>query len=109
MGTLKRDEVVELFSGMTVESVTAVKGRASQTYYDPAGTVEQVRGDQVRFGTWRVTDNARICLQMEGLAEKCRIIVREGDDVKKYIVKKNGRHQHSVSYYRFTPGRHLGR
>jgi hypothetical protein len=42
---------------------------------------------------------------METLGEKCRIIVKEGDEYKKYIVKKNGHHQHSVSYRNFAPGK----
>ena len=34
---------------------------------------------------------------MENLPEKCRIIVKEGAEYKKYIVKKNGKHVHSVN------------
>lgn len=105
LGTLNRKEVIELFSGQTVESVTASKGRVSHTYYNPDGTLEQVRNGTMRTGKWRVNNNARICLEMEGFEEKCRIIVKEDGKVKKYIVKKNGQHQHSVSYRSFTPGK----
>ncbi len=104
-GTLTREEVIKLFSGQTVESVTASKGRVSHTYYNPDGTLEQVRNGTKRTGKWRVSKNARICLEMEGFEEKCRIIVKEKGKVKKYIVKKNGQHQHSVSYRNFTPGK----
>lgn len=107
VGTLDEKQVKELFSGKTVESVSARKSRTSLTYYDPGGTVEQVRQGQERYGFWRVTPNGRICLQMENFAEKCRIIVKEGGEYKKYIVKKNGRHQHSVSYRKFMDGKHL--
>ena len=69
-GALNKDQVIQLFSGKTVESVTATKGRVSQTYYDPGGELEQRRNDTKRFGTWRVTDNGRICLKMEELKEK---------------------------------------
>ncbi len=106
-GTLDKREVVALFSGKTVESVTAKKGRVSHSYYDKDGRVEQLRGGDRRFGTWRVTQRGRICLQMEDMAVKCRIIVKEGDKYKKYIVRKNGRHQHSVSYRNFKDGKHL--
>jgi hypothetical protein len=106
-GTLKGKKIVELFSGQTVESVTAVKGRVSQTYYNPDGTLQQRREGTMRYGTWRVTKNSRMCLKMEDLAEKCRIIVNENGAIKKYIVKKNGRHQHSVSYRNFTPGKNF--
>ena len=107
LGTLKKKEVIKLFSGQTVESVTARKSRVSHTYYDPDGTVEQVRNGTKRYGKWRVRSDARICLQIEDRREKCRIIVKEGDEYKKYIVKKSGHHQHSVSYRKFSPGKQL--
>lgn len=104
-GTLKKKEVIELFSGRTVESVTASQSRVSHTYYAPDGAVEQVRNGAKRYGKWWVRSDARICLQMEDRREKCRIMVKEGDEYKKYIVKKNGHHQHSVSYRKFAPGK----
>ena len=107
LGTLKKEQVIKLFSGQTVESVTANKSRVSHSYYSPDGTVEQVRNGTKRYGKWRVRSDARICLQMEDLKEKCRIIVKEDDEYKKYIVKKNGHHQHSVSYRKFAKGKQL--
>jgi len=105
LGTLRDAEIIELFAGKTVESVTASQGRVSLSYYALDGTLEQVRNGSKRKGTWRVSENDRICLKMENLGEKCRIIVKEGDEYKKYIVKKNGNHQHSVSYRKFVPGK----
>lgn len=104
-GTLGKDQVLKLFSGNTVESVTASQGRVSQTYYAPDGKIEQLRDGVMRFGTWQVSNSGRMCLQMEGTEEKCRIIVKEGDQIKKYIVKTSGQHQHSVSYRKFTQGK----
>ncbi len=106
-GTLKRKEIVDLFSGQTVESVTAVKGRVSQSYYSPDGSLEQLRDGVMRHGQWRVNKDSRMCLQMDNLKEKCRIIVKTDGMIKKYIVKKNGLHQHSVSYRKFTPGKNF--
>ncbi len=106
-GMLNRQELRELFSGKTVESVTAKKGRTSLTYYDPSGTVEQWRNGITRRGKWRISKGARICLQMENLKEKCRIIVQEEGRYKKYIVRKNGHHQHSVTYRTFADGNQL--
>ena len=105
MTTLRKKEIINLFSDKTVESVTANQGRTSLSYYSPDGKVEQLRNGVIRRGTWHVTNSARICLQMENLQEKCRIIVKEGDGYKKYIVKKNGDHQHSVSYRKFMQGK----
>lgn len=104
-GTLKRKQVIKLFSGQTVESVTAGKGRISHTYYDPNGTLVQRRNGMTRHGKWRVRKDARMCLQMDGRDEKCRVIVKEDGEIRKYIVKKNSRHQHSVSYRNFSTGR----
>ena len=104
-GTLRDKQIIQLFAGNTVESVTASQGRVSLTHYALDGTLEQVKDGVHRNGTWRVSKNDRICLQMENLREKCRIIVKEGDEYKKYIVKKNGHHQHSVSYRNFVPGK----
>lgn len=106
-GTLDQKEVLALFSGKTVESVTANKGRISHSYYNKDGRVDQLRNGKTRSGTWRVTNQGRMCLQMEDMAVKCRIIVKDGDEYKKYIVRKNGDHQHSVSYRKFRDGKHL--
>jgi len=106
-GTLNEKAVTELFSNKTVQSVTVRKGRVSLTYYDPNGTLEQLRDGAKRHGIWRVTKNGRICLAFAGSKEKCRIVVKEGKIFKKYIVKKNGQHQLSVSYRQFLLGKQL--
>ena len=106
-GTLSKKSITNLFSGKTVESMTARKGRVSLTYYGPNGRVEQLRNGMKRYGTWRVTNNNRMCLTFEGSQEQCRIIVKEGKVLKKYIVKKIGQHQHSVTYRQFLRGKQL--
>lgn len=107
-GALTSAEVISLFSNKTVFSVTAVQRRESVSYYDPTGEVRQLRNGNLHIGHWRVTDSGRICLQMENRPEKCRIIVLENGLYKKYIVRKNGKHQHSVSYPEFRNGNPLG-
>lgn len=107
-GTLTSAEIFALFNDRTVYSVTAVRGRESVSYYALNGEVRQLRNGVKRFGFWRVTDSARICLQMEDLPEKCRIVVDEKGTYKKYIVRKDGKHQHSVSYPVFREGNLLG-
>lgn len=107
-GTLDAKSLEELFVNKTVESLTAVQGRVSLSYYDPNGEVRQLRLGEKRFGHWRITEDSRICLQMEESREKCRIIVKEKGGYKKYIVKKNGEHQHIISYRAFKPGNPLG-
>ncbi len=109
-GTLSAAEVTRLFSDKTVETRTVVKQRGSLTYYHPAGEVVQQRDGTTRRGFWRVRSDGRICLQMEELEEKCRIIVRGlGGGYRKYIVRKNGLHQPTVDYLGFVDGNQLGR
>lgn len=105
-GTLTSRQLKKLLSGHTVESVTVKKKRTSLTFYAPDGSIEQRRNGVTRTGTWKVK-NSRICIQMENLKEKCRIIVKENNSYNKYIVKRNGHHQHSVSYITFVPGKNL--
>jgi hypothetical protein len=106
-GTLTARKVKKLFSGKTVESITVKKGRKSLSYYHPDGSVEQLRSGKKRLGKWRITAKGRICLKMENFKEKCRIIVKESGEYRKYIVKKNGRHLHSVSYRNFRDGKNF--
>jgi len=107
-GTLSAPEVTALFSGKTVESVVISSGRVSTTYYDPSGEARQLQNGQKRTGTWRVRDDGRICLDMEEGGDKCRVIVKEGEVYKKYIVKLSGKHQHIIDYRSFRDGNPLG-
>ena len=107
-GTLNSADLFNLFRNKTVFSVTAVQKRESVSYYGAGGDVRQLRNGIKHTGRWRVTASGRICLQMEDRPEKCRIIVKEGGMYKKYIVRKNGKHQHSVSYPKFRIGNPLG-
>ena len=107
-GTLNSAELFNLFRHKTVFAVTAVQKRESVSYYSPGGVVHQLRNGIKHTGRWRVTATGRICLQMENRPEKCRIVVKENGLYKKYIVRKNGKHQHSVSYPEFRDGNPLG-
>lgn len=108
LGTLGRKAIKELFSDQTVNTITAVKGQLGVSYYSPEGEVRQLRKGKLWSGTWRVTKRGRLCVQMEGSPEKCRIIVKEGGVYKKYIVKKNGDHQHTLTYLSFSAGNEYG-
>jgi hypothetical protein len=102
---LNKEEIIKLFSDKTVESQTVRKGRVSVAYYHPDGTLELLRKGVKHYGVWRVTDEDRMCLGLEGSIEKCRIIVKQGSSYGKYIVKKSGKHQQSISYRWFKQGK----
>jgi hypothetical protein len=103
-GTLNATEVTVLFSGKSVRSVLDENGRVSLTYYNPNGELRQVRKGNMRSGTWQVNKDGRICLQFEGKKKRCRIIVNEGPNYSKYIVKRDGNHQRIVTYTTFNNG-----
>lgn len=102
---LDKQAIIRLFSDQTVESETVRKGRVSLTYYHADGTLELMRDGKTYFGVWQVTDNGRMCLKIEDSKEKCRVIVKQGTIISKYIVKNNGQHQPSITYRRFLSGK----
>jgi len=103
-GTLSAAEVKELFSGRTVESILDSNGRASLTYYNPNGELRQLQDGERRNGVWRVRDDGRICLAFAGSKEKCRILVKEGQVYRKYVVRRNGHHERIITYKSFRNG-----
>jgi hypothetical protein len=103
-GTLSAVEVTALFSDRTVESILDSNGRISLTYYNPNGELSQLQDGEKRNGIWRVRKDGRICLAFAGSGEKCRIIVKEGDVYRKYIVKKSGTHERIITYRSFSDG-----
>ncbi len=103
-GTLDAKELRQLFIGKTVQSLNVKNKRISLTYYDPSGKVRQLRKGKLRSGKWKIKDNGRICLKMGNARNKCRIVVFEQGEYKKYIVKKDGRHKHVIDYRSFITG-----
>jgi hypothetical protein len=107
-GSLNAWEVTALFSGKSVRAVLNENGRVSLTYYNPNGELRQLRKGKKRSGTWQVKKNGRICLQFGGKKKRCRIIVNEGPNYSKYIVKSDGNHQPVVTYTTFRSGDLVG-
>ncbi len=103
-GTLGADELQQLFPGKTVESFNLRNNQVSLSYYDPNGTVRQLRKGKIRLGKWNIKENGRICLKMENERNKCRIVVLEQDIYRKYVVKKSGKHKHVINYRSFISG-----
>jgi hypothetical protein len=103
-GTLNAAEVTELFAGKTVESVLDKSGRISLSYYNPNGELRQLQNGEKRTGTWEVRNDGRMCLAFPGGERQCRIIVKEGEVYRKYIVKLNGEHIPVLTYKSFREG-----
>ncbi|MCB1755864.1 MAG: hypothetical protein KDJ38_10100 [Gammaproteobacteria bacterium] len=78
-------EVRDLFVDHTVTSRNLNTGTKSVSYYDPDGTVRQIRSDRYRTGHWRIRKSGEICLQMERNQESCRFIKLDADNIyRKY-------------------------
>ena len=104
IGTLDAAAVTALFSGKTVESVLDKTGRVSLTYYSPTGELRQLQNGEKRNGRWEVRADGRICLDLPEDDRQCRIIVKDGDVYRKYVVKKDGMHEPVVTYKSFRNG-----
>lgn len=102
-GTLDRAAVATLFSDRTVKSESG-SGRITLTYYNPDGSLRQLQYGEKRDGRWWIRDDGRICLKLEDGDKKCRVIVNDNGIYKKYVVKKNNRHRHVITYHWFKPG-----
>ncbi|HEB96042.1 MAG TPA: hypothetical protein ENI96_06405 [Sedimenticola thiotaurini] len=103
---LDSDALTRLFRDHTVESVNVKSGVVSRTYYAPDGSLVQWREGTWRNGRWRVR-NGRICLQMEDRREKCRAVIKEDGQYRKYVIRRDGRHRLVVTYRWFEPGNRL--
>ncbi len=90
-----------VFTNRTVESYNRNNGLTSFTYYHPDGRVLQQRFWSYRTGSWRVTDDGRICLTFT--RERCRHVERVGNTYYK-VVPRKGR---SIRYRQFLTGNRL--
>ncbi|ORJ62180.1 hypothetical protein [Geothermobacter hydrogeniphilus] len=107
-GILNSDQLRELFSNRTVDSITIARSRSTVSYYNPNGELRQRRNGKLRVGHWRITKKGRICLQIKGKKEKCRAVARQNGQYVKFIIKQNGQHQPVVRYIAFRDGNLLG-
>lgn len=105
--TLGATDVRVLFFDQTVESRNA-GGDVSLTYYAPNGTLKQKRDGEIRHGSWSVRKDGRICLAMSGEKRKCRFVLKDQNQYKKFTVSKSGKIKPVVTYHSFQPGNRLG-
>lgn len=103
-GTLDADAVRALFADKTVEAVDDTSHIVSQTYYYPNSLLRQTVKGKIYNGTWTVRKDGRLCEQVNCREKKCRIIVKEGDVYKKYVVKRDNNHRSETTYKSFKKG-----
>ncbi len=73
-GTLYDRQVERLIYGQTVEAFSPDRKTRQLIYFVPNGNLRQVRNQRLEFGTWKVTSQGRLCMQVEGRGKKCRIL-----------------------------------
>lgn len=104
-GDLSKDEVINLFSGKTVDAYHVKKDLDIKTYYDPGGTYVQIRDGEKRDGKWYVRDDGYMCMSPSHRdKEFCRIVMKKGDNYRKIKVKGNGKRVYIISYKKFSDG-----
>lgn len=103
-GTLDAAAVKALFADNSVEAVDDMSHVASLTYYYPNSLLRQTVKGKVYNGTWTVRKDGRLCEQINCRDKKCRIIVKEGDVYKKYVVKRDNNHRLETTYKSFKKG-----
>ena len=103
-GTLDAAAVKSLFVDKTVEAVDDKTHIVSLTYYYPNSLIRQSVKGKTYNGTWKIRKDGRLCEQVKCNDRKCRIIVKEGDVYKKYIVKSDNNHLPIMTYKSFKKG-----
>ena len=121
-GKLTTEEVKALFSGNTVETERrdgGVPGIVSpdrvenfattfSLYFVTDGTLKKKTDGNPRIGKWRVTGDAKLCMEWKRKKEKCGHLHRQGDTYKRVIRRKNGFILFEHTYMDFTPGNKYG-
>ena len=103
-GTLDAAAVKALFVDKTVEAVDDKTHIVSLTYYYPNSLIRQSVKGKMYNGTWKIRKDGRLCEQVKCNDRKCRIIVKEGDVYKRYIVKRDNNHRPIMTYKSFKKG-----
>ena len=100
--TLTGDEVTAMFSDKTVWGEHAVKDKKSISYFAADGSYsgKNLTKNTKSKGKWSVDKKGRLCIDKGD--KKCRKIVDDGGEIKKYKKKK-----HVYTYTKFEDGNKL--
>ena len=101
---LSATEVSQLFSGNTVEAFSELKQAPVSLYYDSNGDVRGVFASGNKGATkWWVEDNGQICLKGKD-GDLCFVVVEEGGEYQKYLVKEGDERVLAFSMETFSTG-----
>ncbi|MES9955515.1 MAG: hypothetical protein ABW120_09920 [Sedimenticola sp.] len=98
---LSKHEVIELFSGKTVNYRVVPRKLDVVAYFDPSGEARENRGGKKDHHPWWVKDDGRHCIQFKGKKPGCLKIVRKDDGA---YVKYNKKGKLLVIYKTFEEG-----
>ena len=101
--SLSKEEIIEAFSGKTVEGYHHRKKFSFKRYYAKDGTLLAVSTKKgVRKHQWGVAGKG-LCEFSEVFTDKCALLERDGEVIRKY----NRKGKHTVSYLKFHEGNQL--
>lgn len=94
---LTEEEVLKLISGNTIKGIYLDQKIPFESYFDPDGTVYQNRDGESFEGKWFVDKQGTHCVKWQGKEPKCRIVVRDNEQYKEFIInKKTGKRDYSL-------------
>ena len=101
--SLSEKEIIEAFSGKTVEGYHHRKKFSFKRYYSEDGTLNAVSLKKgVREDQWGVGGRG-MCEFSDIWPEECNLLERDGEVIRKY----NRKGRHAVSYFKFYEGNQL--
>jgi hypothetical protein len=104
---LSASEIRSLISGQTAE-VAIVKTKGTGLFYfDPNGEFKQLLDNWLEVGHWKVDKGDRLCTRITEGPWKCRMLIRNMQDIGQYVVKKDGNHRRELTYENFSNGNKL--
>ena len=90
-----------MFSNKTVSGTHEKEGYVFKRYFSIDGTIYgENEKNGTRQGKWRASSKG-LCVQWAGKKEKCRIVTRENNYIKKYKINKKGKRVLVTSYSSF--------
>ncbi len=103
--TLSATEIRDRFAGHIVEGVHEIRNFTFTHYYDPDGGLISARSDRQRTrGTWRVSNDNRLCIHFKGNEELCRGVIEIDGVTKKFVKTRSGKTKIVVTFKSFRAG-----
>lgn len=103
--TLSTAEIRYLFSGQIVEGIHEIQNFKFIHYYGRDGDLISVQPNGRKTkGTWRISDDERLCIHLKGDQEICRGVMQIDGVTKKFVETRSGKTKIVVTFKSFRTG-----